>query len=135
MGSARMACAAIAVPPDPPAADDARHARLPLDPGFERLRHGRDRRAAVAREDAGGAARMIEGNLDRRDVGARRLAAGGEIDQPRAHAAVLQDVAHQAQLVALGIERARDDHIGLAHWRLRGRRPLGQLGDPLRGQS
>ena len=44
--------------------NDAGHAGLPLDPGFERLRHGRDRLAAVAGEDAGGAARMIERDLD-----------------------------------------------------------------------
>ena len=48
-----------------------------LGVGLERLRHGADRGTALAAEHAGTAARMVERDFLRGDIGGGRFAAGG----------------------------------------------------------
>ena len=90
--------------------DQAADRLVPLDPGFERLRHRGDRGTAVAGEHRIGAAAVIRGNVVRRHVGRRGSAGGRKIDQNDAHAGRGDLIPYEAQLRAFGIERAGDDH-------------------------
>ena len=102
----------IAVPPEPAAPMMPAMPICRADPALERHRHAGHRRAAIAGEDAGGAARMkaaiwcggISAPECLPDVDRSTMRTG----TPSA----LIDVAHEAQLVALGVERAGDqDHL------------------------
>src|SRR6185436_12831410 len=80
-------------------------------PGYETLeghRHLAHRRAAIAREHGALALRMMPRHLARVDHRGRRLPGGREIHRDRANPKLLQAVAQEVQLSALGVERARD---------------------------
>ena len=94
--------------------NNAGDAALAADPVLEGFAHARDRAAAIAGEHAARAMPVIERDLGRRHIGRRRLAAGRQIHQPRADAALFQEIAQEPDLLALGVERAGDDHIRIA---------------------
>ncbi len=71
-------------PPEPPAEMIPSDVALAVEPVDEGFRHRRDRGAAIRPEHRRAAARMVERDLLRRDVGAERLAARRDIDKPRA---------------------------------------------------
>ena len=81
---------------------------LGLHPALEGEGHAGHGTAAVAGEDACRTARMMARHDIGRRVGARRLAAGGQVDHGDAQAGGLDDVAHVAQLGALGVKRSAD---------------------------
>ena len=90
-------------------ADDAGDVALALDPGLERFGHRGDRGAALAAEHGRAAAAMIERDFLRRHVAGRELAARRDVDEARAQAARDDEVADEAQLRSLGVERADDE--------------------------
>ncbi len=95
-------------------ADDAERLGLPAQPFGEGFRHRRHRLAAIRAEHRRAAARVVERDLLRRDIGAERLAGGRNVDEPRAQSAGDDEVLDEAQLLALGVERADDEHGGRA---------------------
>ncbi len=90
-------------------ADNAGNVALALDPGLERLRHRGDRSAAVSTKHRRAAAAMVERDLLRGHIAGRRLAAGRYVDKARPQPARDDQIADEAELGALGVERARDD--------------------------
>ncbi|MGY4172898.1 hypothetical protein ACVIM8_006971 [Bradyrhizobium sp. USDA 4529] len=89
--------------------DDPGDIALATQPSLERLRHRRHRGAAIGAEHAGAAAAVVQCDLLRGDIAARRFAAGRDVDQSRAQAAAGDDIADEAQLGTLGVERADDE--------------------------
>ncbi|GCC42075.1 hypothetical protein chiPu_0026433, partial [Chiloscyllium punctatum] len=90
--------------------NDAGDIALAPQPAFERFRHRRHRSAAIGAEHARAAATVVQRDLLRGDVAARCSSAGRDIDQSGAQAATRDDIADEAQLGALGVERADHQH-------------------------
>ena len=103
-GSARIACVAIAVPPEPPSA------RIPSSrpsscsrstASSAPIRHRLHGRAPVAVLGAG-----------QRDVGLDERLLHARVDEQHVDAVLAQPVAQVRVLVALGVERAEEDDRG-----------------------
>ena len=107
-GSRRMPAVASEVPPEPPAE------MMPPMPRSRSIQRAKASAiavtdcAAIAGKDRARAARMHRGDLHRRDVGARHLAGGGEIDGADRNVQRAQPVADEAEFGALGVESADD---------------------------
>ena len=90
--------------------DDAGDVALSAQPVDKGIRHRRHRCAAVGAEHADPPRAVVQRDFLRGDVAGGSLAAGGDVDQAGAQAAACDDVADEAQLCALGVERADDQH-------------------------
>ena len=90
--------------------NDAGDVALAAQPAGEGFGHGRHRRAAVGRRTRAAPPRaMVERDLLRRDVAAESLPLV-ETSTRRARKPGGDDVADEPQLLALGVERADDQH-------------------------
>ena len=85
---------------------------MAAQPVGESLGHCGDGGAAVGAEHGRAAAGVVQGDFLGRDVARGKLAARGNINKARTQAARGNDVADEAQLRALGVERPDDKHDG-----------------------
>ena len=99
---------ASAVPPEPPAEMMPPRSRRVMTKRSKAMAISRHRRAAIAGEHRPLAAGMMPRHLARRHRCRRRRARGREIDRDGAQAQLLQAIAQEAQLAALGVEGAGD---------------------------
>ena len=130
IGSARIARRHQRGAARPAGGDHAGDVALAAQPVGEGLRHRRHRGAAIRAEHGAAAARVVERNFLRGDIAGRELAAGRDVDEPRAQAAARHDVADESEFLALGIQRAGDEHgrrSGASRCRRVASRPRGLL--------
>src|SRR5262249_58981708 len=88
--------------------DDAAEIATGDDEALEGLRHGGDGLAAIVRENGRRALRMEARHLGGAHIGRRRLAGRAEIDGDDIETELLQAVADEAELAALGVEGTGD---------------------------
>ena len=110
IGSARMPGATNEAPPDPPAEIMPTMSPWRRSQLVEGLRHRRHRSAAIRAEHRAAAAGVIKGDFLGGDVAGRSLPAVETSTRRVRSPLPAHDVADESEFLALGIQRADDEH-------------------------